>query len=320
MVLYMQQEKKKSGNLVAIKKVIDVFGDSKELKRTLREIKLLKYFSEYGQIIGAKDLLIIQENERNVLYIVMELMEQDLHQFLLENENVPPNQVKNFMFQILCGIKDIHEAKVIHRDIRPRNLLTRGNTIKITDFGMGRAHGLRMSILDLTTTRWYRAPEGFFNWTNYSGAVDIWSVGCIFVEMLGHAHFLKGKTDLEQLEMLLTIFGQPPEDMTRDSVISKAQKNLLQKFSGKLAVPLTTLLSNIDPLAMDLIEKMLTMDPQSRVTAAMALEHPYFKGCTLPDPPVPKEFPSNINCENMTSEEMIEEMKREVNDYHNKKE
>jgi len=151
---------------------------------------------------------------------------------------------------------------------------------------------------------------------HFTGAVDIWSVGCIFAEMLGHKNFLKGTNDLEQFELLLSIFGQPPEDMTKDAVLTRNQKDLLKKFSGKSAVQLNTILPNTDPLALDLLEKMLTMDPQSRITAAAALCHPYFKGYERTYTPVRKGLPDNINCEEMSFEEMIEAMQQEVATYH----
>uniref|UniRef100_A0A4W4GVR4 Mitogen-activated protein kinase n=1 Tax=Electrophorus electricus TaxID=8005 RepID=A0A4W4GVR4_ELEEL len=226
-----------NGQQVAIKKIPNAFEVVTNAKRTLRELKILKHF-KHDNIIAIKDIL---HASRNVNYVVLDLMESDLHQIIHSRQPLTPEHTRYFLYQLLRGLKYIHSANVIHRDLKPSNLLVNENCeLKIGDFGMARglsaAHAdeSRSFMTEYVATRWYRAPELMLSLHHYSLAIDIWSVGCIFAEMLGRKQLFPGKHYVHQL-----------------------------------------LYPHAEPAALDLLGAMLRFDPRERISVCEALEHPY---------------------------------------------
>lgn len=180
-----------TGQQVAIKKIPNAFDVVTNAKRTLRELKILKHF-KHDNIIAIKDILrpTVPYGEFRSVYVVLDLMESDLHQIIHSSQPLTLEHVRYFLYQLLRGLKYMHSAQVIHRDLKPSNLLVNENCeLKIGDFGMAR--GLCTSpaehqyfMTEYVATRWYRAPELMLSLHEYTQAIDLWSVGCIFGEML----------------------------------------------------------------------------------------------------------------------------------------
>lgn len=141
------------------------------------------------------------------VYIVSELMDTDLHQIISSGQNLSDDHCQYFMYQILRGLKYIHSAQVLHRDLKPSNILVNENCdLKICDFGLARITDIEMT--GYVSTRYYRAPEIMLTWQHYDKAVDIWSVGCIFAEMLIGQPLFPGKDRTMTLFINLFIFSQ----------------------------------------------------------------------------------------------------------------
>eukprot|EP00061_Rhincodon_typus_P001087 g13678.t1 len=144
-------------------------------------------------------------------------MESDLHQIIHSSQPLSLEHARYFLYQLLRGLKYVHSANVVHRDLKPSNLLVNENCeLKIGDFGMARGLGTGPGqpepfLTEYVATRWYRAPELMLSLDGYSSAIDLWSAGCILAEMLGRRQIFPGKNYLDQLQLILTVLGTPPE-------------------------------------------------------------------------------------------------------------
>merc|ERR1719460_2618998 len=217
--------------LVAIKKIGNVFKNETTAKRTLREIKLLLHL-DHENVIGIRDLMISGADCAD-LYVVTALMDTDLHKVIRSPQPLSDQHVQYFLYQLLRGLKYIHSCSVLHRDLKPSNLLVNENCdLKITDFGLSR--GVNPSdCLDFLTeyvvTRWYRAPEIVLSSDTYTKAVDLWSCGCIFAELLGRRPLFPGSDHVNQLATILDVLGKPLR-----SIYPSASEEALELLGGML--------------------------------------------------------------------------------------
>ncbi|XP_019085018.1 PREDICTED: mitogen-activated protein kinase 5-like, partial [Camelina sativa] len=187
---------------IAIKKIGKAFDNKVDAKRTLREIKLLRHL-EHENVVVIKDIIRPAKKEDFVdVYIVFELMDTDLHQIIRSDQSLNDDHCQYFLYQILRGLKYIHSANVLHRDLKPSNLLLNSNCdLKITDFGLARTTSETELMTEYVVTRWYRAPELLLNSSEYTYAIDVWSVGCIFAEIMTREPLFPGKDYVHQLKL-----------------------------------------------------------------------------------------------------------------------
>jgi len=185
-----------------------------------------------------------------------------------------------FIYQICRGLKYIHSANVLHRDLRPGNLLVNADCeLKICDFGLARgfsddAESNVGFMTEYVATRWYRAPEIMLSFQSYTKAIDMWSVGCIFAEMLGGKPLFKGRDYVDQLNQILQILGTPDEATLRRVGSERAQA-YIRSLPRMPTIHFQQLYPRASPLAIDLLEKLLNFDPAARITVEQALAHPY---------------------------------------------
>ena len=211
-VVISAHDAKKSTN-VAIKMVPRAFNDEIDAKRILREIKLLKHF-HHENIVGILDMMppvARYLEDFHDVYIVADLMETDLHRIIYSKQKLSIDHVQYFIYQVLRGLKYIHSADVIHRDLKPSNLLVNSNCdLKICDFGLARGihpshgdgRGGTMLLTEYVVTRWYRAPEIMLACHEYSKPIDIWSVGCIFAELILRKPYFPGDDYIDQVSQI----------------------------------------------------------------------------------------------------------------------
>jgi len=268
-----------SNTKVAIKK-ISPFEHQTYCQRTLREIKILNRL-KHENIIDIRDILRPPTIETlKDVYIVQSLMETDLYK-LLKTQRLSNDHICYFLYQILRGLKYIHSANVLHRDLKPSNLLLNTTCdLKICDFGLARVadpeHDHTGFLTEYVATRWYRAPEIMVNSKGYSQSIDMWSVGCILAEMVSNRPLFPGKHYLDQLNHILGVLGSPtPSDL--QSILNDKARTYLASLPYKPKIPFTKIYPNADPQAMDLLEKMLTFNPSTRITVTEALQHPYLE-------------------------------------------
>ncbi|QNP99977.1 Mitogen-activated protein kinase [Yarrowia lipolytica] len=286
-----------SGQKVAIKKITP-FGRSMFCLRTLREIKLLRHFS-HENIIGILDVQKPASFESfNEVYLIQELMDTDLHR-VIRTQELSDDHCQYFVYQTLRAIKALHSANVLHRDLKPSNLLLNASCdLKICDFGLARSAASTEDnfgfMTEYVATRWYRAPEIMLTFKEYTKAIDMWSIGCILAEMLGGRPLFPGRDYHSQLTMILDVLGTPTmEDYY--SVKSRRAREYIRSLPFKKKLPFSQLFPKANPLAIDLLEKLLTFNPAKRITVEEALVHPYLEQYHDADDeptaePIPDEF------------------------------
>uniref|UniRef100_A0A6Q2YI26 mitogen-activated protein kinase n=1 Tax=Esox lucius TaxID=8010 RepID=A0A6Q2YI26_ESOLU len=282
----------KTGLKIAVKKLSRPFQSIIHAKRTYRELRLLKHM-KHENVIGLLDVFspATSLEEFNDVYLVTHLMGADLNN-IVKCQKLTDDHVQFLIYQILRGLKYIHSADIIHRDLKPSNLAVNEDCeLKILDFGLARHTDDEMT--GYVATRWYRAPEIMLNWMHYNMTVDIWSVGCIMAELL------TGRTLFPGTDRILSLAPPPPPPV----LIQKSASDDTQR----LFVDCLDLNGALLSVAVDLLEKMLVLDTDKRITAAEALAHPYFSQYHDPDDE-PEAEPYDQSFESRELE--IEEWKR----------
>ncbi|KAI9176960.1 hypothetical protein LWI28_009246 [Acer negundo] len=314
-----------TGEKVAIKKIHDIFEHISDAARILREIKLLRLL-RHPDIVEIKHIMLPpSRRDFKDIYVVFELMESDLHQVIKANDDLTREHYQFFLYQLLRALKYIHTANVYHRDLKPKNILANANCkLKICDFGLARVAftdaPTTIFWTDYVATRWYRAPElcgSFFS--KYTPAIDIWSIGCIFAEVLTGRPVFPGKNVVHQLDLMTDLLGTPSLD-TISRVRNDKARRYLTSMRKKQPVQFSQKFPNADPLALRLLERLLAFDPKDRPTAEEALADPYFKGLSKVErepscQPISKmEF--EFERRRVTKEDIRELIFREILEYH----
>ncbi|XVF20187.1 hypothetical protein REPUB_Repub11eG0176200 [Reevesia pubescens] len=266
-----------TNEMVAVKKIADAFDNHMDAKRTLREIKLLRHL-DHENVIAIRDVIPPPiRREFTDVYIATELMDTDLHQIIRSNQNLSEEHCQYFLYQILRGLKYIHSAKVIHRDLKPSNLVLNANCdLKICDFGLARPTAENEFMTEYVVTRWYRAPELLLNSSDYTAAIDVWSVGCIFLELMNRQPLFPGKDHVHQMRLLTELLGTPTES-DLGFLRNEDARRYIRQLPAHPRQPLANIFPHVHPLALDLIDRMLTFDPTRRITVEEALAHPYLE-------------------------------------------
>ncbi|KAJ7295271.1 hypothetical protein O6H91_03G001800 [Diphasiastrum complanatum] len=314
-----------TGEKVAIKKINDIFEHISDATRILREIKLLRLL-RHPDIVEIKHIMLPpSRREFKDIYVVFELMESDLHQVIKANDDLSPEHYQFFLYQLLRSLKYIHTANVFHRDLKPKNVLANADSnLKICDFGLARVafNDAPTSIFwtDYVATRWYRAPElcgSFFS--KYTPAIDIWSIGCIFAELLTGKPLFPGRNVVHQLDLMTDFLGTPSA-----AAIARVRNEKARRYLGSMckkpSVSFFQKFPSTDPLALQLLARLLAFDPAERPTAEEALADPYFKGLANVDrepsaQPITKmEF--EFERRKINKDDVRELIYREILEYH----
>ncbi|XP_029974000.1 mitogen-activated protein kinase 14A isoform X1 [Salarias fasciatus] len=271
----------KTGLKVAVKKLSRPFQSIVHAKRTYRELRLLKHM-KHENVIGLLDVFTPATSlmEFTDVYLVTHLMGADLNN-IVKCQKLTDDHVQFLIYQILRGLKYIHSADIIHRDLKPSNLAVNEDCeLKILDFGLARHTDDEMT--GYVATRWYRAPEIMLNWMHYNMTVDIWSVGCIMAELLTGKTLFPGSDHIDQLKLIMKLVGIPGPELLM-KISSESARNYISSLPQMPKRDFTDVFLGANPQAVDLLEKMLVLDTDKRITAAEALAHPYFSQYHDPD-------------------------------------
>jgi len=238
----------------------------------IREISLLKEL-KHPNIVRLYDVLHTEKK----LTLVFEYLDSDLKKFLDSNGgDIDASTIKQLMYQLLKGIAFCHEHRVLHRDLKPQNLLiNKRGDLKLADFGLARAFGIPVrSYSHEVVTLWYRAPDVLMGSRQYSTSIDIWSCGCIFAEMTSGRPLFPGNSIVDQLQRIFKVLGTPTEETwPKVSQLPEYKRD----FEMYRRIPLETILAKLDPLGIDLLGKLIEYQPEKRYSAEVALQHPYFE-------------------------------------------
>ena len=262
---------KDTNDFVALKKIRLENEDEGIPSTSIREISILKQL-RHPNIVYLIDLI----HGEKKLYLVFEFMDHDLKKFLdINNGPLTPELVKSYLFQILIAVNFCHSKRILHRDLKPQNLLIdKDGIIKVADFGLARSFGIPIKTLTHEIlTLWYRAPEILLGQKEYSTPVDMWSIGLIFYEMAHRKPLFAGDCEIDQIFKIFQMFGTPNEKTWPGITKLPEFKLTFPQFKGK---GISAYNKNIDSVGLDLLSKMIQLDPCKRISAKQALQHPYF--------------------------------------------
>jgi len=260
-----------TGQIMALKKIRLEAEDEGVPSTAIREISLLKELA-HPNIVSLCNVV----HEDNKLYLVFEYLDQDLKKYMeLCGKNMHYMLIKSYLQQLVKGIAHCHAHRVLHRDLKPQNLLIdKKGVLKLADFGLARAFGVPVrTYTHEVVTLWYRAPEILLGGKQYSTPVDIWSIGCIFAEMVTRSPLFPGDSEIDQLYRIFRCFGTPNEEVWPGVGSYPDFKSTFPQWN---AIPLKQAVEGLDELGLDLFTKMMQYEPSKRISARDALRHPFF--------------------------------------------
>uniref|UniRef100_A0A3P8V5E9 cyclin-dependent kinase n=1 Tax=Cynoglossus semilaevis TaxID=244447 RepID=A0A3P8V5E9_CYNSE len=279
-VVYRAKDKK-TDEIVALKRLKMEKEKEGFPITSLREINtILK--AQHPNIVTVREIVVGSNMDK--IYIVMNYVEHDLKS-LMETMKQPflPGEVKTLMIQLLRGVRHLHDNWILHRDLKTSNLLlSHKGILKVGDFGLAREYGSPLKpYTPVVVTLWYRSPELLLGAKEYSTAVDMWSVGCIFGELLTQKPLFPGKSELDQIQKIFKDLGTPSEKIwpgynelpaVKKMNFNEFPYNNLRKRFGAL----------LSDQGFDLMNKFLTYCPSQRILSDEGLKHEYFRETPLP--------------------------------------
>jgi len=335
-----------TAGMVAVKKITDPFHDRTDSKRMLREIRLLRTL-QHPNVLHLVDMSpppsLSPDNWKDV-YLVTRLFDTNLHRVIYSGQPLTDAHVQYILWQLFRALRYLHRAGVVHRDMKPTNLLlNRDCELALADFGLARhmptssEKRASMSLKDeprsksgqltkYVVTRWYRAPELLVQNKRYGSPVDMWSIGCILAEVIGAKALFPGKDSLHQLRLIVEKLGTPTADELAVIENEQAVRYItdLRNKEAKGAPPQTAaarlagLFPKAEPLLLDLLSQLLMFDPAKRPTAAEALQHPYlaaYRDAPEEELPTP-EIEMNFEAQSPSKDELRDLVYGEVLRYH----
>jgi serine/threonine protein kinase len=268
-------DRRNPGRMVAIKKSCIKLSNQGIPPTVLREIAILRQLGneDHPNVIKLLDVVhgLFEDQQKLYLYLVFEYCDCDLAHYLHHHMSpLPERIVRSFTSQLLEGVKFLHEHMIIHRDIKPDNILiSKDGNLKLTDFGLARVYSFCTTFTAVAVTLWYRAPEILLR-SSYASPVDLWSVGCVLAELYLRRPLFRGNTEASQLRSIFEVIGLPKaEDWPTSAVV------LHNSFHPSLGIKFETLIPGINANAADLLRTLLCFSPHNRATARDAVGHCY---------------------------------------------
>ncbi|KAJ2947273.1 hypothetical protein O0L34_g16986 [Tuta absoluta] len=271
-----------TGDQIALKK-IKLENEPEGVPSTaLREISVLRTL-DHPAVVRLLDVVLADQK----LYLVFEFLHMDLKRLMdLKKGPLPLDLVKSYLRQLLEGIAYCHAARVLHRDLKPQNLLVDAHgRIKLADFGLARAFGIPVrAYTHEVVTLWYRAPEILLGAKFYSTAVDVWSLACIYAEMASGRTLFPGDSEIDQLFRVFRALGTPGDNLWPGARSLPDYRAAFPRWAERPARSLLSATVQAEPHAAALFELMLRYEPSERVAARAALQHPYVADARMVSP------------------------------------
>ena len=302
---------RKYKQVVALKKVFDAFHNATDAQRTFREVMFLQEINGHENIVRLLNIIKAENNKD--IYLVFDFMETDLHAVIRANilEEIHKQYI---IYQLLKALKYIHSGDLIHRDLKPSNILLNSEChAKVADFGLARSvaadnndDGSNPVLTEYVATRWYRAPEILLGSTKYTKAVDMWSVGCILGELIIGKAIFPGTSTLNQIERVLELTGKPkPEDI--ESIESQLAWNIIGSINITKKKTYHSFFPKASEVAIDLLKRLLSFNPNNRLTAEESLKHKYVEQFSSPE--------EEIVCDSIIKISMNDNKKFSIREY-----
>lgn len=339
--------------MVAVKKIIDPFHDHTDSKRLLREVRLLRSLS-HPNVLHLRDIMppssLKPDASWKDVYLVTRLYDTNLHRVIYSGQPLTDAHVQYILWQIFRALRYLHAAGVVHRDMKPTNiLLNRDCELALADFGLARympqadstssaPNEQRSKSGQLTkyvVTRWYRAPELLVQNRHYDDKVDLWSIGCILAEVLGASALFPGKDSLHQLRIIIERLGLPSaeelgaieNEQALNYIVGLRPQRRAEDVAKQTPPPpgvsalvhrLQCLYPKVEANLIDLLSQLLQFDPRKRPSAVKALEHPYLAAYReAPEENLPKpEIEMDFEKQAPSKEELRQLVWQEVTRYH----
>lgn len=271
-VVYKGRDKV-TGKILALKQ-IRLEQDEEGIPSTaIREISLLRDL-RHENVVALLDVV----HEDGKLHLIFEYLDSDLkkHMEASPSEYCRPYVIKKYLYQVLAGIAHCHSHRILHRDLKPQNLLIErdANILKLADFGLARAFGIPVrQYTREVITLWYRAPEILLGSKQYSTPVDLWSIGCIFAEMAMQKPLFPGDSEIDELFKIFQVLGTPNEATFPGVTSLPEYKDVFPQWRPQ---DLAEVVPTLCPAGIDLLRKLLTYSPAQRISAKAAMQHEYF--------------------------------------------
>ncbi|KAG6919549.1 negative regulator of the PHO system [Tephrocybe rancida] len=280
---FSTQGRSKTTNEIVALKEINLDAEEGTPSTAIREVSLMKEL-KHVNIVRLHDVM----HSESKLTLVFEYCEQDLKKYMDTTGDrgaLDPVTVRSFMYQLLKGTAFCHENQVLHRDLKPQNLLiNKKGELKVGDFGLARAFGVPVNTFsNEVVTLWYRAPDVLLGSRTYNTSIDLWSCGCIFAEMISGTPLFRGRDNQDQLLHIMRIIGTP-SDQQFAKMAKDSPEIQIKQYQRYPKMNLQQVLPKASREAIDLLDKLLKFDPTERCTANEALAHPYFTNTAAAPP------------------------------------
>ncbi|CAB3983534.1 MAPK MAK MRK overlapping kinase-like [Paramuricea clavata] len=263
----------RDGSYFACKKMKQHY-DSLEQVNNLREVQAMRRLTPHPNVVDLKE--VIFDRKSGHLALVCELMDMNLYELIRGRRHyLPEDQVKNYMYQICKSIDHMHRNGIFHRDVKPENILVKNDVVKLADFGSCRSVYSKQPYTEYISTRWYRAPECLLTDGYYSYKMDIWSLGCVFFEVLSLHPLFPGSNEVDQIAKIHDVLGTPAQSVLQK--LTNKSRSINFQFPQKQGTGIRKLLPHVSTECIELIELMCTYDPDERISARQTLRHHYFK-------------------------------------------
>ncbi|KAL8168936.1 UNVERIFIED_CONTAM: hypothetical protein K2H54_025488 [Gekko kuhli] len=247
--------------------------ESLEHVNNLREIQALRRLNPHQNILTLHE--VIFDRKAGAVALVCELMDMNIYELIKGRKKpLPERRIMSYMYQLCKSLDHMHRNGIFHRDVKPENILIKQDLLKLGDFGSCRSIHSKQPYTEYISTRWYRAPECLLTDGYYSYKMDMWSAGCVFYEIASFNPLFPGSNELDQISKIHEIIGTPPK-----KTLNKFKQSRLMSFDfpirkGKGISPLMPSLSR---KSLGLMYAMIQYDPDDRIDARKALQHPYFR-------------------------------------------
>jgi len=263
----------RDGQYFACKKMKQRY-ESIDQVNNLREIQAMRRLNPHANVVELKE--VIFDKRSGTLALVCELMDMNFYELIRGRKHfLAEEKVKRFMYQVCKSIDHMHRNGIFHRDVKPENILLKDDVVKLADFGSCRSVYSKQPYTEYISTRWYRAPECLLTDGYYGYKMDIWSVGCVFFEIMGLHPLFPGSNEVDQIAKIHDVLGTPPPSILQK--LRNKSRSMNFNFPQKKGTGISKRLPHASLECIELIELMCTYDPDERISAKQALRHPYFR-------------------------------------------